>query len=777
MYPDMIFKLKQCRMKYIVTKKIAGLALLVLAAVGCKRAEVVDAGGVVTEIVITDPASRKMTLTQGDSQRIRYSVVPEELFNTAVIEWTSSDERVAAVRNGRVNAYAPGTATVTASSGDAHAEVKVTVTAIPVESFTVPETVEMYTGDILKLDVDVKPDGTNAASLDWKISDPEIVSLAFDKGEALLTALKAGKCSISVGYGTLETKNISVTVSESADRLRVYYNAGGAKIQDICDGDELSIASLLCIDGFRTFCVKHGPSAKIDKSKLTVDCDNHDFMDFIVTTDGNEARVAVAQKDKFGKCSVNIAYEDTEIGRTLTRSFSLESVPLGYSSPYELFADYGGEDSPKTIDAGGVIYVGENSVVTLSIDGANPLKWSLGDSGLCTMEVSIGNEYWAHAVKITSGDVKGETELVLTDQKGGQQKYILKVIGPMFPESLYIIDERTGSKVSGKIEMFPGDTRTFRLSDDNFTGKWFCDSGADIEPLDGGRRAKVTAITANWQGCTVTVMDEADLNNRKFDLDICSLIDEDNDRILLQYGSDDGGDLSFEWKGYNTSFTKEFKVVDKDGYVVPMYGLRASIVRTSLYPVEANGYFNEPDTSIGDVEKWARSFTFSWSKYFAYYVTIAVTDKKGNSIYRKIVPYIDLSDTMWKLWQERKDLSNKVMEYKEIDLGTRKGEISAKFLASLSNGNTAAPAWTENVRERYYLYFQYGTMYYEEKIVYLGYTQYYGTSQSHKRGLRGSIFYDGACENYRANGTFLFDAMFDEVKGADGKPLRLKMTF
>ena len=775
MYPDMIFKLKQCRMKkYIVTKKIAGLALLVLAAVGCNRAEVVDAGGVVTEIVITDPASRKMTLTQGDSQRIRYSVVPEELFNTAVIEWTSSDERVAAVRGGRVNAYAPGTATVTASSGDAHAEVKVTVTAIPVESFTVPETVEMYTGDVLKLDVDVKPAGTNAASLDWKISDPEIVSLAFDRGEALLTALKAGKCSISVGYGTLETKNISVTVSESADRLRVYYSAGGAKIQDICDGDELSTASLPCIDGFRTFCVKHGPSAKIDKSKLTVDCDNHDFIDFIVTADGNEARVAVAQKDKFGKCSVNIAFEDTEIGKTLSRSFSLESVPLGYSSPYELFADYGGEDGPKTIDAGGVIYVGKNSVVTLSIDGANPLKWSLGNSGLCTMEVSTGNEYWAHAVKITAGDVKGETELVLTDQKGGQQKYILKVIGPMFPESLYIIDETTGSKVSGKIEMFPGDTRTFRLSDDNFTGKWFCSSGADIEPLDGGRRAKVTAIAANWQGCTVTVVDEADLNNRKFDLDICSLIDEDNDRILLQYGSDDGGDLSFEWKGLDTRFTKEFKVVDKDGYVVPMYGLEVYVERPD-YSEFVKGFWREPVTSFGNVENWARSFTFSWSKYFAYHVTIGVVDKKGNRISRKIVPYIDLSDTMWKLWQERCDDSGKATKYKEIDLGTRKGEISAKFLESLNP--SANSGWGAGAGEAYYLYFQYGTMAAQEKIVYLGYTAYHDTSQTHDYSLRGFAIHKYASKNYSANGTFLFDAMFDEVKGTDGKPLRLKMTF
>lgn len=766
-------------MKYIVTKRFAGLVLLVLAAVGCGKAGVVDSGGAVTEIVITDPASRKMTLTQGDSQRIRYSVVPEELFNTAVIEWTSSDERVAAVRNGRVNAYAPGTATVTASSGDAHAEVKVTVTAIPVESFAVPETVEVYTGDILKLDVDVKPDGTNAASLDWKISDPEIVSLAFDKGEALLTALKAGKCGISVGYGTLETKNISVTVSESADRMRVYYRMA-AKTQDICDGDELSIASLPCIDGFRTFHVKHGPSAKIDRSKLTVDCDNHDFMDFIVTTDGNEARIAVSQTDKFGKCSVNIAYEDTEIGRTLTRSFKLESVPLGYSSPYELFADDGGDDGATAVDDGGVIYVGKNSAVTLSIDGANPVKWSLGDSGLCTMEVSIGNEYWAHAVKITAGDVKGETELVLTDQKGGRQKYILKVVGPMFPESLYVIDETTGSKINGKITMYSGDSRTFRLSDDNFTGTWYCSNGADVQPLDGGRRVKVTAINANWQGCTVEVVDEADLNRRKFELDIRSRIDGNNDRIVLEYGSDDGGDLSFEWKGLNTRFTKEFKVVDKDGYVVPMYGLTAYIDRraySTYYPIEAGGYYNLPDVSLGTVEKWAQSFTFSWSKYYAYEVTVCVVDDYGNRLERKIVPYISLSDTMWKLWQERKDISGKVIEYKEIDLGTRKGEISAKFLASLSDGNPAKPGWSAAEGETYYLYFQYGTMAAQEKIVYLGYTQYYGTSQSHNRGLRGNIIYDGAYENYRANGTFMFDAVFDNVKGADGKPLRLKMTF
>lgn len=754
--------------KHYIVGIFAGFALLASAFTGCRKTESAEPQPErkVSEIVITEPASGKMTLIQGESERIRFTVVPEELLNTAVIEWTSSDEAVATVRNGRVNAYAPGTATVTASCGDANAQVKVTVTAIPVESFSVPDKVEMYVGISQKLKVEVSPKGTNAASLEWKISDPQIVSLTFAEGEAVLSALKKGTCTIEVSYGMLKSQTIKVETAEYADRMAVYYVNGSGKTVDIADGAELSTFAMSSSGGYRYFVVKHLPSSKIDLSKLSVRCDDSQIADLRISAAGNEAKVVVVQKHKFGSCMVDVRYEDMELDMELTRKFTLVSEAGGYSSPYTLKAVYDSGDI-VTFAEGDNIQIGQNSSMTLSVNGNYPLKWSMADPSLCKMTVTDGDEYWASKVSIATSGATGKTELVLVDQKGGERRFDFEVTKPMFPESLYVIDESTGLKVSGKIEMFEGESRTFRLSDDNYIGKWVCSNNlASVETLDGGRRAKVTAENASWTGCSLYVDDEAGANRRTVALDVLSVIDPSTYKLVAVYGTDKGGDYNFDWKGNATDFVKEFKLVDKDGFAVSLYGL------TMGYTFPAEGEISEDCLSFGDKElnSRARSFTFSWEKEFTRYLTIWVADRKGHRVSRKIVPVINLSDPYWHLFQK------KGSTLEEVDLGSRNGVITGKFMSQVAkDGNPGKSGYTASVWDDYYMFFRYTYGMEQQSISGLYFTPYIlDEAKNMTLPMNGRTFRQYLIQ-YR---TYCYlDIVFETVIGADGKKLRLKMEF
>lgn len=70
--------------------RLTAAALIGAATVFSSCKKVIDET-TVKEIIITDPASKSLTLEQGDDYRIYYDVLPASALNTAVIDWSSSD--------------------------------------------------------------------------------------------------------------------------------------------------------------------------------------------------------------------------------------------------------------------------------------------------------------------------------------------------------------------------------------------------------------------------------------------------------------------------------------------------------------------------------------------------------------------------------------------------------------------------------------------------------------------------------------------------------------
>ena len=216
------------------------------------------------EIVITHPKNGTMTIVQGESELIKYSTVPAEAEYEVALEWTSDDENVATVKNGRVKAHAPGTTTVHAKYERVSASVKVTVTAVPVTSFGVPKTVFAYMDAPSPINITVEPENANAASLDWKVADKDIAEVFVEKGIAYVKANSIGKTKIS------GTKEIEVYASESVfimqrESLSAADSQGNPTRCDVKDGDSFDLNDI-ALSGVRNIIVIPQPYGM---SKLT----------------------------------------------------------------------------------------------------------------------------------------------------------------------------------------------------------------------------------------------------------------------------------------------------------------------------------------------------------------------------------------------------------------------------------------------------------------------------------------------------------------------------
>lgn len=149
----------------------------------------------------------EITLHNGETEELTATVLPENADNKTVI-WSSSDESVATVKDGKVTGIGKGTANITAKTEDGgfvdvcSATVLQNVTEISVkkDEFTVKE------GYTIKIDAFAMPENAENRALSWHSSDESIVTVS--DGE--VKALKMGEATITIS--SVYTKGVSKTV-------------------------------------------------------------------------------------------------------------------------------------------------------------------------------------------------------------------------------------------------------------------------------------------------------------------------------------------------------------------------------------------------------------------------------------------------------------------------------------------------------------------------------------------------------------------------------------
>ena len=141
-------------------------------------------------------SEESLDLGIGEMHELTAEVLPANAENKEV-SWSSSDETVASVENGKVYALNAGTAviTVTTADGNKTAQCTVTVSGIDAESvsFTGPDSVKI--GELIDLDPVFVPENTTNRNVEWLTSDS---SIAVVDEDGVVKGIKAGTVTITM---------------------------------------------------------------------------------------------------------------------------------------------------------------------------------------------------------------------------------------------------------------------------------------------------------------------------------------------------------------------------------------------------------------------------------------------------------------------------------------------------------------------------------------------------------------------------------------------------
>lgn len=410
------FKIKS--MRYLMA---LAMVLISLSPISCKK----EKGGSseLREIVITHPENGTMTITQGETQLIRYSTVPAEAEYEVALEWTSDDENVATVKNGRVRAHAPGTTTVHAKYESVSASVKVTVTAVPVTSFGVPKTVFAYMDAPSPINITVEPENANAASLDWKVADKDIAEVFVEKGIAYVKANSIGKTKITVSSENISgTKEIEVYASESVfimqrESLSAADSQGNPTICDVKDGDSFDLNDI-ALSGVRNIIVIPQPYglSKLTDKDISVSSSNPKAIECcVVPYFTKKSVIALTEGAESGTSDITVKYKDPDSGTEYKKTFTVSRDVTPFTSETAIYK-VGEEKIVKSEEP-----MSRSAELNVELRPETSAKWTSSNEKIATVEITsdgYGTSSVGGKATIKTTAEYGETIITATDLTG-----------------------------------------------------------------------------------------------------------------------------------------------------------------------------------------------------------------------------------------------------------------------------------------------------------------------------------------------------------------------
>lgn len=430
--------------------------------------------------------------------------------------------------NGTVIAYAPGDATITARCGNAQATVAVRVKPVPVTSFTVPETLFLYTGYETVLEITIEPEKANAASLDWEY-DSEYLSLSFNEGKAVFTGLKKGNTTITVKSEKAGTKTVQVTIKDIDSRLVVGYNkrtAGSHKTIILKDGDEVIWDQIYPSSDsydpayYPDITVIVGPDISIS-GDVTISCSNEsickEFRPLAIGTTDKRAAYTLYNGDGFGTADVTVTAYDQKFDTERKLQFKLTREAKGF--PGELIVR-----GPKstTIRNGGTYRMDMNTSAYFYVDDGYQVKWSVESGNALTLKHS-GDVYWSQYAKATTSDKTGPVTIKVTDQTGKTMSFTVNVTEQVFPDDIYVMYE-DGTRLKDGDELLIGHDYNLKLSNSDYRGKWTVEDAKYSGVWDQNNPEYYNSITYrpkeySYSGSSkLTVTDKSGLKKLEYNL-------------------------------------------------------------------------------------------------------------------------------------------------------------------------------------------------------------------------------------------------------------------
>ena len=353
----------------------------------------------VTEILFTNVKSGKVNLSMGEEFKLKYMVMPEQMQETAEIDWESSDRKVAVVRRGVIEAKGPGEATITASSGNAKASVLVTVKAIQVEDLDFPSnTISAYLDATVEVRFrNVTPADASLTTVEWEIKDTGDgdATVEADDDCIYITGTKIGAAEL---YGYIDGKEIGHQKIDIKERIPVTSVSVTLSKQSVKYGESLTFSTTVL------------PSnASIKDVKVTCSPASYASISGYTITAGQQAgtvTVTATADGVSGIAEFEIVPPPVEL--TLTGDFG-ERNPESILSP-----DGSAGNFPKTVK----LSLTANFDVDLSgaeWTSSNPAVATVDKNGLVT---AVGHGWTDISAKVTSVYGEGTGTLRVRSVKG-----------------------------------------------------------------------------------------------------------------------------------------------------------------------------------------------------------------------------------------------------------------------------------------------------------------------------------------------------------------------
>ena len=443
------FKIKS--MRYLM---VLVMVLISLSPISCKK----ENGGSseLREIVITHPENGTMTIMQGESELIKYSTVPAEAEYEVALEWTSDDENVATVKNGRVRAHAPGTTTVHAKYESVSASVKVTVTAVPVTSFGVPSSMSAYLDMPTPVRLTVQPENANAASLQWDTDNPGIAYVEVNQGVAYIKAAKEGSCTISAYAENISTtRKIKVTVYPTLFSLKRRSESDGYVTIENGGSFDLLDMGMPAPNGYRTVEMIREDGGTLTESAVTVTSDETSVISVSKRLRSeSKINIEVVEGSTSGSAKISVALN--EDGIKYEKTFTINKGVHPFTSETKICWIYT-DEAVKDVEE-----MSRNANAEVQINPAVNASWTSSNEAVAKVTPrTVDGKGVSPMAEIQTFGEYGSAEITATDETGkNTRSFTVRVSKASFPAGTKIC-----TRVGGKLVPV-GESTTLRASYD-----------------------------------------------------------------------------------------------------------------------------------------------------------------------------------------------------------------------------------------------------------------------------------------------------------------------
>ena len=443
------FKIKS--MRYLM---VLVMVLISLSPISCKK----EKGGSseLREIVITHPENGTMTIMQGESELIKYSTVPAEAEYEVALEWTSDDENVATVKNGRVRAHAPGTTTVHAKYESVSASVKVTVTPVSVTSFGVPSSMSAYLDMPTPVRLTVQPENANAASLQWDTDNPGIAYVEVNQGVAYIKAAKEGSCTISAYAENISTtRKIKVTVYPTLFSLKRRSESDGYVTIENGGSFDLLDMGMPAPNGYRTVEMIREDGGTLTESAVTVTSDETSVISVSKRLRSeSKINIEVVEGSTSGSAKISVALN--EDGIKYEKTFTINKGVHPFTSETKICWIYT-DEAVKDVEE-----MSRNANAEVQINPAVNASWTSSNEAVAKVTPrTVDGKGVSPMAEIQTFGEYGSAEITATDETGkNTRSFTVRVSKASFPAGTKIC-----TRVGGKLVPV-GESTTLRASYD-----------------------------------------------------------------------------------------------------------------------------------------------------------------------------------------------------------------------------------------------------------------------------------------------------------------------